>query len=148
MRVTNTIDEQRFDVGPQLAENYILFDDLVPGVEREERLHGSGWAWIKRNDSTVDARMEEERHVDRDQQVVPLRVGHPEIGKKLRTAGDAPILTSGHCIEEGCAGFAGTDDLSRSELNPMRMLVPQVQAAQLAPFDGATGASELAKRGE
>jgi len=78
-----------------------------------------------------------------------LRVRHLEVGQKLSAAGHAPILASSHSIEKGGTGFAGTNDLSRRDLDQMRMLLMRYgEAAQLAPFDGAPRARELAKLGE
>jgi hypothetical protein len=89
--------------------------------------------------------MEEERHVDGDQQVVPLCVRHLEVNQKLRTTGYSPVFASGHSVEEGGTSFAGTDDLSRGNLNQVRMLMCHSGTAQLAPFDGTPWARELAK---
>jgi hypothetical protein len=77
-----------------------------------------------------------------------LRIRHLEISQKLSTTGHTPILAAGHSVKESCAGFAGTDDLSRGDLNQMRMLMRYGEATQLTPFDGTPWARELAERSE
>jgi hypothetical protein len=89
--------------------------------------------------------MKKERHIDRNHQVIPLRVRHLEVSQKLSAPGDATILAPGHSVEEGGAGFAGAEDLSRGDLNQVRMLMRHGQAAQLAAFDRASGTRKLAK---
>ena len=146
MGVADAVDEQGLDIGPQLAEDRVLLDDLGPGVEREERLHGSRRAGVEWNNSAFDARMEEKRHVNRNEQVFPLRVRHLEVSQKLCATGYAPVLASGHAIEKSRAGFAGTDNLSGGDLNQVRMLMRHGEAAQLAAFGGPPGAGELSER--
>ena len=73
--------EERLDVGQQRGQAGVGGDELVPRVERQQRLGGAGRARVERGDPLERRVHEEEGHADRDLQRVPLA------GRQLRSRG-------------------------------------------------------------
>ena len=75
-------DEQRLDVGSHVGELGMIGDEVVPRVERQERLGRSGRARVERGhlaDGGVD---EEEGDADRDLHRVPAGRRKAHIGER------------------------------------------------------------------
>src|SRR5271167_3368560 len=101
--MAHAVDEQRFDVRPQLSQDCILFNNLIPCIEWKQRLNRSSGTWVKSNDPVFQARAEKECHVDWDQQVFPLGIGHPEVSQLLSTPRNAPEFAYRHPVKKGRA---------------------------------------------
>src|SRR6202011_4525549 len=79
---------RRFD----LLEDRVCLNNVVPGIEREQRLGGTGRARIKSADFSLRSAVEEKRHLDRDHQTVPLAVRHLEFTEEQDTPWHALVF--------------------------------------------------------
>jgi hypothetical protein len=77
---------------------------------------------------------EEEGHVDRDKQILPLSIVYSEISEVQCASGHTFVPGASHAIEQGRAGLARANDLSLGNLNQVRVLVRNRGAAKLALF--------------
>ena len=66
-------DEQRLDVRRHVGELGVVGDEIIPGVERQQRLGRSGRARVERGDLADGGVEEEEGDADRDLHGVPAR---------------------------------------------------------------------------
>ena len=73
--------QERLDVRLDARELGVRRGDLLPRLEREQRLRRAGRARIERGDAVQFGVHEEERHAHRDLQRVPLGGGELEVGE-------------------------------------------------------------------
>ena len=114
------VGHQRLDVRRQAGQHRVGAHDLVPGVERQQRLGGTGRARIDRDHPPGHAALVEEGHLDRDEQAVPLRRAQLELRQRAdrpRHAAEARMLAG----KEHRAGLADADQPARPDLDQMLM---------------------------
>src|SRR5262249_3980601 len=73
------VDKQGLDIGHKLPQLRVVSDNPRPGVERQQRFGGTGWAGIKGDDAVFRRAVKEEREADRNTERVPFRVTQAEI---------------------------------------------------------------------
>jgi hypothetical protein len=77
--------------------------------------------------------MAEERHINRDQQIIPVRIGHPEIRKEAPLPRHSRVSGSESAdTEQNAAGLASAEQLSCGGFYQMGMLRTQCSTAEFA----------------
>src|SRR5262249_7796529 len=89
-RLSQTVHEQGFDVSLEIVEDRVLLSHRIPGLQRQERLDGAGWARIKRLDAPGRAAADEECQVDRQSQLLPLLVTQTKARQDFDPGLDSP----------------------------------------------------------
>src|ERR1700757_3561741 len=149
--MAHTIYQQRLNVRIQLPQRWMRLLDISPGLHREQGFDCSGRARIEGHDSILQTRAKEEGHIDRNQQAVPLRIGHFQIRQAQHAPADTLVLSCRRIVEEDRARIAYTNDASRRQINKVRVLMTQSGIAKLAVFERfrrGPRSSELAQSAE
>lgn len=107
----DSVDEQSFDIRLQRSQNGITFDDRIPVLQVEGRLHDPCWTGIVRHYPTRRAAEKEECEADRDEQAFPFRIVHVKIVQYSDIAWYATetlrsVTAKENCARVACAGYA------------------------------------------
>src|ERR1700759_5264097 len=147
-----TIYQQRLNVRIQLPQRWMRLLDISPGLHREQGFDCSGRARIEGHDSILQTRAKEEGHIDRNQQAVPLRIGHLQIRQAQHPPADTLVLSCRRIVEEDRARITCAYDTSRCQIHQVRMFMAQSGTAKLAVFErfrgGPPRSSELTQSAE
>src|SRR5579872_347477 len=107
---TQPIHQQSLDIARHLLERRILLHNLPPRIRVHMRLRRASRAGIKRRWLGRIPAAAEERHVDGNRELLPLRVVHREIAQRSNVCGNAPIAPSRLAAEENGAGLAAANN--------------------------------------
>ena len=109
------VHEQRLDVGLQLAEHGVSLLQLGPGSQLELRLGRTHRARVEGDHALRRGVVVEERHVDRDVQLVPQPVVELEVRQSQAPVGHQPVVVPGRRRRGRTAGCtAGTCSAARA----------------------------------
>lgn len=143
--VPQTIDEQAFDVWLQACEDWIGFHNLGPGCEAQERFGRTGWTGIDGHHALGWCAIEEEGHVDRNEQIGPHRIGERKIPQHDRLTWNTAVLGSTGVGKENRARLAGTGYAAAFWLYQVLMHFGQLATAQLATLDDSVPSNVLSQ---
>src|SRR5579883_317570 len=130
------IDEQRLDIGGQVAQNRIIVDERLPFLQLKQRLGGPCRTGIVGHHRLCPCAGEEEGHIDRYMKTFPLLVSHMEVWQGQVASWYEPVLASAGPLlaEEHGAGLANADQLTVAKLQQMGVARGDDLAAQFAAF--------------
>src|SRR5215204_5083204 len=131
--------EERLNVTFHPLQHRVLGFEFLPGIQLQERLGRSHGARIECHDPLCRRAVEEDSHVDRDSQALPLRVLHLEVFEEQVAVWYEPVaaLARRLPIEEDRTRPADAHDLTRGDLQQMPVLRPYRLATQLAELLGS-----------
>ena len=95
-RAARAVDEERLHVGLQGVEDRVVADEVLPGLELEQRLRGAHRTGVVGLHPLGLARPEEERHLHRDPKARPGRVVHHEVLELQPAVGHEPVVAPRH----------------------------------------------------
>src|SRR5437763_10302315 len=129
-----TVHEQCLDVGRHRGEYRVGPFDLRPGVELELRLRRTHRARVVSDHAAGIRVMEEERHVNRNAQPLPLEVGELELQETEPPLWHQPVLAGAGrlAIEQKRARPARTDELAVAQIQQVPMAARQRRGTELA----------------
>src|SRR5215208_5038245 len=90
-RPQNPVYQERLHVPLHPFQYRVTLLQLLPGAQLQERFRRPHRAGIERHDPLGGRAVEEERHVHRDSQALPLRVAHLEVLEKEVAVGYEPV---------------------------------------------------------
>src|SRR5215210_2129312 len=133
-RPSYPVHEKGLHVPLHASQHRVVPLQLLPGAEFQERFRRTHRAWIERRDPLGGCAVEEERHVHRYPQALPLRVAHLEVFEEQAAVGYDPVAAFARRfpIEEDGARPAGAHDLPRGDVQEMPVFGRYRLAAQLA----------------
>src|SRR5579871_124355 len=145
---SQAIHQQAFDIRLQREKLQVLGDNLVPGLERQQRFGCARRAGIDGNYAARLAALVEEGHVDGDHERVPLAIGDAEIGQKADTARHPFVALAGLLTEEDGTGLAGANQFPGGWLDEMFVIAGQACSTQIATFLLGIATHEALQRSE
>src|SRR5215218_10513005 len=133
-RPPHPVYQERFHVPLHRFQRRIAPLQLRPGAQLQERFRRSHRAGIERHYPLGGRAVEEERHVHRDPQALPLHVAHLEVFEEEAAVGYEPVTAFARrfSIEEDGARPADAKDLPRGDFQQVPVLRRYRLAAQLA----------------
>src|SRR4051812_24475674 len=136
-RTARAVHEERLHVRLELAQHGVRALDLLPRVEVEQRLGRAGGARVVRDDSSRVRAGGEERHLDRDPQLLPRHVVELEAGQAKPPVGDEPVMpAAGRApVEEDLAGAARAHELAVAQVEQVAVLGRYRLAAEVAVLE-------------
>src|ERR1700683_657951 len=143
--VPDAIDEQRGYIRLHHFQDGIGLLNVHPRFQRQQRFGGPGGTGVERDHSTVWRALEEESHINRNHQPVPLSVCKLKIRQELRAAWNSFVFCAALPVEKNRAGLAGADQFAAGGLDKMLVLGRQFAAAHFATLDRCSLARKLAK---
>src|SRR5262249_12536619 len=107
--VADAVHKQCLDVWFQRRQLRVVGDQRLPALQGEQRLGSPRGTGIESDYAVLSGSEGEKGQIDRDEQRVPLRVGHPKVFEQLKLTRHAPVRTFCLMAEQDRAGFAAAE---------------------------------------
>src|SRR5215207_9822388 len=137
-RPPHPVHQERLHIPLHPFEHRVAPLQLLPGAKLQERFRRPHRAGIERHNSLGGCAVEEERHVHRNSQALPLHVAHLEVFEEVAAVGHEPVFAFARrfAIEEDGARPAGAHHLPRGDFQEMPVLRRYRLAAQITVLLG------------
>src|SRR5215213_4708216 len=137
-RSPHPVYQERLHVPLHPRQHRVALFQFLPGAQFQERFRRPHRAGIERDYPPGRRAVEEERHVHRNSQALPLHVAHLEVLEEEVTVGYEPIpaFARRFAIEEDGTRPAGAHHLPRGDLHQVPVLGRYRLAAQIAVLLG------------